>query len=81
MSNIEEELTTARVAGEAGYSPFYFSWIFKNEMGITLKDYVTRRKLVKASEKIVSGYRAVSYTHLDVYKRQDLWSFRRIGSS
>lgn len=33
--------------------------IFKNEMGITLKDYVTRRKLVKASEKIVSGYRVI----------------------
>ena len=28
-------------------------------MGITLKDYVTRRKLVKASEKIVSGYRVI----------------------
>lgn len=57
--HIEEELTTARVADEAGYSPFYFSRIFKNEMGITLKDYVTRRKLVKASEKIVSGYRVI----------------------
>lgn len=42
-----------------GYSPFYFSRIFKNEMGITLKDYVTRRKLIKASEKIVSGYRVI----------------------
>ena len=28
-------------------------------MGITLKDYVTRRKLVKASEIIVSGYRVI----------------------
>ncbi len=47
--HIEEELTVTGIAEEAGYSPSYLSRNFKNEMGIALKDYVTRRKLVKAS--------------------------------
>ena len=57
--HIEEELTVTGIAEEAGYSPSYLSRNFKNEMGIALKDYVTRRKLVKASEKIISGYRVI----------------------
>jgi len=49
--HIEEALTVGNIANEAGYSEYHFSRIFKDETKMKLKDYVIRRKLIKASEK------------------------------
>lgn len=57
--HIEEELSVSKIANEAGYSEFHFSRIFKREMKMTLKDYVVRRKLIKASEEIIAGQRII----------------------
>lgn len=57
--HIGEELSTSKIAKEAGYSEFHFSRIFKDEMEMTLQKYVTRRKLIKASEKIIAGQRVI----------------------
>lgn len=58
-AHIEENLSVRKIADEAGYSEFHFSRIFKEEMKMTLKDYVIRRKLIKASEEIIAGRKIV----------------------
>lgn len=57
--HIEDELSTDRIANEAGYSEFHFSRIFKEEMKMTLKEYVVRRKLIKASEDLIAGQKVI----------------------
>lgn len=57
--HIEEELSAGKIANEAGYSEFHFARIFKDEMKMTLKDYVTRRRLIKASEQIIAGHKII----------------------
>lgn len=55
--NIKEELNTEIIAGKIGYSVYHFSRIFKEEMGISLMEYVKERKLLRAAEDIMSGKR------------------------
>lgn len=54
-TNLAEQLTVNQIAKKAGYSEYYFSHLFKKEMGISVMDYIIKRKLVKASEYIISG--------------------------
>jgi len=54
-TNLTEQLSVNQIAKEAGYSEHYFSHLFKKEMGISVMDYIIKRKLVKASEYIISG--------------------------
>lgn len=44
--NLKNELSTEIIAGEIGYSVYHFSRIFKEEMGISLMEYVKERKLL-----------------------------------
>lgn len=57
--HIEEELSVKEISYEAGYSEFHFLRIFKEEMKMTLKEYITRRKLIKASEQIIDGKKII----------------------
>jgi len=54
-TNLMKQLSVNQIAKEAGYSEHYFSHLFKKEMGISVMDYIIKRKLVKASEYIISG--------------------------
>jgi len=58
-AHIEEEFSAGEIAKKAGYSEFHFLRIFKDEMQMTLKEYVIRRKLIKASEEIISGKKVI----------------------
>ena len=55
--NIKEELTIECIAKEIGYSVYHFSRIFKEEMGISLMEYVKDRKLLRAAKDIMFGKR------------------------
>ena len=55
--NLKNELSTEIISREIGYSVYHFSRIFKEEMGISLMEYVKERKLLRAAEEIMSGKR------------------------
>jgi len=47
--NIKEEFTLLDLANQAGYSPFYFSRLFRFILGTTIKKYVADRRLYRAA--------------------------------
>lgn len=54
-SHLTQPLSLEKIASDAGYSPYYFSRIFKEYMGSTVMEYVKKRRLIKASEEIAEG--------------------------
>lgn len=58
-NNISKHLTVEDIAKEAGYSEFYFSRIFKEQMGLSVMEYVKDRRLIKASEEICNGRKII----------------------
>lgn len=57
--HIREPLTNKQLAEAAGYSEYHFIRLFKVHMGITVMDYVWKRRLIKASEDIADGERII----------------------
>lgn len=57
--HLEEALTTDVLARVAGYSEYHFIRIFKSHMNVTLMEYVCKRRLIKASEDILSGEKII----------------------
>lgn len=53
--HLDEELTLNAIAETAGYSPNYFSHIFKKINGISLWDYITAKRIEKASRMLLSN--------------------------
>ncbi|MGO1470089.1 MAG: AraC family transcriptional regulator [Tissierella sp.] len=51
--NINEPIVLEDIAKNAGYSLYYFSRMFKNEIGLSVMEYVKERRLIKASEEII----------------------------
>jgi AraC-like DNA-binding protein len=49
------KLTLAQIAGELYVSPSTLSHMFKKEMGISLYQYITQKRLVLAHEQIERG--------------------------
>ena len=58
-NNISESITAEDIAGKAGYSLYYFSRMFKKQMGLSIMEYVKERRLIKASEKIGNGKKII----------------------
>lgn len=54
-AHICEKLTLPRLAGLAGYSPFYFSRLFSEVMGMPLTGYVRIRKLQFSVASLLEG--------------------------
>lgn len=54
-SHLEEKMTLKEIAAVAGISPNYFSRRFKEFNGISLWDYITAKRIEKASKLILSG--------------------------
>ena len=48
--HLEEELTLKEMAGRLGYSEYYLSHKFRQEMGISFRDHLTRRRLSRAPD-------------------------------
>lgn len=57
--HLDEPLTTNMLAKVAGYSEYHFARVFKSKMNITIMEYVCRRRLIKASEDIISGGKVI----------------------
>ena len=57
--HLEERLTSQELAKVAGYSEYHFSRMFKSYMSMTIKDYVNKRRLIKASEDILGGEKII----------------------
>ncbi len=53
--HLEEALTTAQISRIAGYSEYHFIRTFKENMNVTVTEYIIKRRLIKASEDILSG--------------------------
>ncbi|MBQ8248682.1 MAG: helix-turn-helix domain-containing protein [Clostridia bacterium] len=48
------------VADELSYSEYYLSHLFKEKIGISIKDYITRKKLSAAAEMLAASTMSVS---------------------
>lgn len=58
-NNIKEKFTVECIAKRMGYSIYHFSRIFKEQVGISLMEYVKERKLLRATEDIMLGKRII----------------------
>lgn len=47
-SNLDSELTLSALARKCFYNPSYFSRVFKEKFGVTLMEYITKKRLEKA---------------------------------
>lgn len=54
-NNLERQLKLLDISTYMGYSEYHFSRLFKNYMGVTVMEYVKKRKLITASEEILKG--------------------------
>jgi AraC-like DNA-binding protein/Ser/Thr protein kinase RdoA (MazF antagonist) len=54
---LDSPLSAAELAEQAGYSIFYFYRLFQTETGMSLMQYITRRKLLAAIVEISKGMR------------------------
>lgn len=57
--HLKETLTAKDIANASGYSQYHFARVFKSYMNVSLIDYVTKRKLMKASEEILAGEKII----------------------
>lgn len=57
--HLEEQLTTLQLSQIAGYSEYHFIRMFKANMNVTVTEYVIKRRLIKASEDILSGEKII----------------------
>ncbi len=52
--NLCEELSLDKIANVAGFSKFYFHRTFQSEIGISLYDYIRRRRLANAASLLLT---------------------------
>jgi AraC family transcriptional regulator len=78
--NLSEELTIDRLAALVNMSPFHFARCFKQTAGMTPHQFVTKERILRAREMLVSGKQSIgeiamalgfaSQSHFaDVYRR------------
>ncbi|MFR3834065.1 MAG: AraC family transcriptional regulator [Eubacterium sp.] len=53
--NLKQKISIEEIADYVGYSKFYFSRMFKQEMNISIMEYVKERKVICALESILQG--------------------------
>ena len=53
--NLKQKISIEEIADYVGYSKFYFSRMFKQEMNISIMEYVKERKVTCALESILQG--------------------------
>ena len=54
-NNIKNKITIEEIAGNIGYTKFYFSRLFKQEMKVSVMEYVRERKMIYATREILNG--------------------------
>ncbi|PAW63679.1 MAG: hypothetical protein B9S36_04280 [Verrucomicrobiia bacterium Tous-C2TDCM] len=65
-AHLEEKLTLDAVASHVGVSPFYFCKLFKQATGMTLTEYVNRRRIEWAKRKLINPNSRVTEVAFDV---------------
>lgn len=53
--NVHKPITVSEIAKEVGYSPYYLSHFFKENMGITLQNYILDKRIEFAKEQMALG--------------------------
>ncbi len=57
--NLKEPLSLDLISAKAGFSPYYFSRLFTLYEGMTVMEYVRRRRLTRAADDISMGKRII----------------------
>ncbi|WP_042273490.1 AraC family transcriptional regulator [[Clostridium] dakarense] len=57
--NIKSDLTPELIASECGYSTFHFCRMFNVHQGISLMEYVKKRRLSLATTRLFEGYKII----------------------
>jgi AraC-like DNA-binding protein/ligand-binding sensor protein len=65
-AHLEERLSLDSVASHVGVSPFYFCKLFKAATGMTLTEYVNRRRVEWAKRKLINPNARVTEVAFDV---------------
>ncbi|MCT4543371.1 MAG: AraC family transcriptional regulator [Vallitalea sp.] len=79
-SNLHEELTLDDISKVVGFSKFYFHRIFKREVGISLYDYVRKRRLTRAAYVLIHTNTSIIEIAL-TYRFESQESFTRAFKS
>ena len=66
--HIKEKLSITQLARQAGYTEYYFSHKFKNEIGYSVSDYIKREK-IRQAKLLLSG------TQMSIQEISDELSF------
>lgn len=62
-NNIDEELSLDRIADHFFLSKYYLSHVFKENIGISIHKYITKRRLILCHDEIVAGIPASLVCH------------------
>lgn len=57
--NMEGDLTLHKIAAAAGYSPYHYERLFRNHSGLSVMEYVKRRRMARAYEAIAGGAKII----------------------
>jgi AraC family transcriptional regulator len=58
-AHLKENLTAQQIAGHAGYSVYHFYRIFKMERQVSLMDYIRKRRLTLARQKLLTDTKII----------------------
>lgn len=73
--NLDEELTLEKLAGEFFVSKYYIAHIFKENIGISIHQYIMKKRLSASRDAILTGYK-ITEVYL-MYGFKDYSSFFR----
>ena len=59
-ANYAKKLTLAEVAEHAGYSPAYFSRVFREEQGCTFREYLNELRIEKSKPLLLSNVKSIA---------------------
>ena len=64
-ANIQEPFSVKEIADKAGYSVFHFSRVFRRIMGMSIMEYVRKRRLSLAAQELLQAEKIidVAYNH------------------
>jgi GTP pyrophosphokinase len=57
--HLTDELSLGEIAGAVGYSEYHFARMFKAELGESVMEYVTRRRLDAAKTDLAGGQKVI----------------------
>lgn len=64
-AHLAEDLSAARLAREVGISASHFRLLFKRTMGVTLHEYVVKRRVERARQLLLQGELSITQVALD----------------